>query len=327
MNILYGVQATGNGHISRSREIIRALRETNTVDVIFSGREEYKLVDVESFRPYSVFKGLTYKTKKGNIDYIDTVANLDLFEFSKNIEEYSKPHDLVISDFEPISCRIAERLDIPSVGIAHQYNLTDDFLPQLVVNSFAPVDIEIGINWWHFNKSIIPPILPQLHGEKTVENKIVVYLPWNDIDVYESLTEYDDYTFICYDPRFDKVEIRKSNVTINPPNRENFLKDVQSCEGVLSNAGFQLASEVIFLGKKLFVIPLQGQFEQELNAKNLQALNLGMYDITIKSSLFSFWLKKKSINTIAWNPRSLEILTQWINAGCVDVGSLIKSVW
>ena len=39
MKILFGVQGTGNGHISRSRELVRKLKaDGHDVDVIISGR-------------------------------------------------------------------------------------------------------------------------------------------------------------------------------------------------------------------------------------------------------------------------------------------------
>ena len=40
MNILYGISATGNGHISRSRILISALKKRgHNITVLFSGRD------------------------------------------------------------------------------------------------------------------------------------------------------------------------------------------------------------------------------------------------------------------------------------------------
>ena len=44
MHILYGIATTGNGHISRSKIIINALKKRgHSIDVILSGREERKI--------------------------------------------------------------------------------------------------------------------------------------------------------------------------------------------------------------------------------------------------------------------------------------------
>jgi len=103
---------------------------------------------------------------------------------------------------------------------------------------------------------------------------------------------------------------------------------LQECEGVLANAGFQLSCEAISLNKKLFVIPLHGQFEQELNAKNLQLLNLGMSANTIDSSLFEFWLKKEQYNkNTIWNNSITQEFVKWIESGCEDLSGFIKNVW
>lgn len=326
MNILYGVQATGNGHINRSREIIQELKKSNNVQVIFSGREESKIKDIQDFIPYTVYKGITYKTKNGNIDYVETVKDLDLLKFNKDIFDYNNHHDLIITDFEPVTSRISQKLKIPSIGIAHQYNLTQEAIPKFITKVFAPADIEIGINWWHFNNNVIPPILPNNLISNTIKNKILVYLPWCDMQIYNKLNLHKDYDFVCYDPRINEVKYI-NNVVLQPTNRNNFIKDLQSCDGVLANAGFQLSSEAISLNKKLFVIPIQGQFEQELNARNLQLLNLGMSAKNIDCSLFKFWLKKESPSCNIWNKHILKQLVNWIEAGHRDISSFINKVW
>ena len=60
MNILYGVQGTGNGHISRSREIMRHLKARgHHVEVMISGRDPETFWDMEDFEPYIAYEGLT----------------------------------------------------------------------------------------------------------------------------------------------------------------------------------------------------------------------------------------------------------------------------
>ena len=50
MNILYGINATGNGHISRSRITISELKKRgHNVTVLFSGRKPEDFFDVDEF--------------------------------------------------------------------------------------------------------------------------------------------------------------------------------------------------------------------------------------------------------------------------------------
>ena len=66
--ILYGVQGTGQGHISRARGLARALRDSD-VDVtwLFSGRENSKLFYMEPFGNFKHREGITMVTEAGRI--------------------------------------------------------------------------------------------------------------------------------------------------------------------------------------------------------------------------------------------------------------------
>ena len=44
--------------------------------------------------------------------------------------------------------------------------------------------------------------------------------------------------------------------------------------GVLCGAGFETPAEALFLGKKLMVIPMKNQYEQQLNAAALKAMKV-----------------------------------------------------
>ena len=69
MNILYGVNATGNGHISRSRITISELKKRgHNVTVLFSGRDVKDFFDLEEFRPYIIKQGFTFVFKKGKLN-------------------------------------------------------------------------------------------------------------------------------------------------------------------------------------------------------------------------------------------------------------------
>ena len=68
----------------------------------------------------------------------------------------------------------------------------------------------------------------------------------------------------------------KVHIQINPLSHSEFHAHLLDAEGVISNAGFELASECLHLGKKLLVKPLAGQFEQLSNALALQAMSRAM---------------------------------------------------
>ena len=64
MNILYGVQGTGQGHISRARAMAAALhRHGVTVTWLFSGRSRQALFDMDCFGDFQHRRGLTFATR------------------------------------------------------------------------------------------------------------------------------------------------------------------------------------------------------------------------------------------------------------------------
>ena len=63
MKILYGIQTTGNGHLSRAREIIPYLLNRLQVDVILSGPKNQLRIDFPIQKHY---RGFTfYYRRKG----------------------------------------------------------------------------------------------------------------------------------------------------------------------------------------------------------------------------------------------------------------------
>ncbi len=53
-----------------------------------------------------------------------------------------------------------------------------------------------------------------------------------------------------------------------------YLKYFEGCEGILCNAGFETPAEALFMDKKLFVIPIHNQYEQECNACALDKMGI-----------------------------------------------------
>ena len=89
MNILYGVQTTGNGHISRSREVIRELKKLgHDVQVILSGNKPAMLSDLKEFEPYQRFEGLTFCTNRGKLNYFKTALSLHIIQFYHDIASF-----------------------------------------------------------------------------------------------------------------------------------------------------------------------------------------------------------------------------------------------
>lgn len=286
MRILYGIQGTGNGHITRARTMSRAFAEAENihVDYLVSGRSAEKLFDMEPFGDFRVLRGMTMDQTNGKVNYIKTAFTNNVFAlmsevFSLDISGY----DLVISDFEPVTAWAAKKAKKKVLGISHQYSFKypiptagGNIATHLVMKYFAPTNISLGVHWHHFDHPILPPLIePLSYPVSHQEDKILVYLPFEEKEtVINWLCAHSaaDKKFVFYCEAEEVMQ--KGNVTVCSLSRENFQKDLASCGGVICNAGFGLMSESIQAGKKLLIKPVKGQMEQLSNAVAAKRLQL-----------------------------------------------------
>jgi len=108
MKILYGVQGTGNGHITRARAMARELYAAGLeVNFLFSGRPADKYFDMDVFKDYqlNVAKILVEWLQQGmpEIDkrFIQSVwAMVDASRINLNCQET----EIITSHYRNISC-------------------------------------------------------------------------------------------------------------------------------------------------------------------------------------------------------------------------------
>ena len=335
MNILYGIQGTGNGHITRSRLLVPSLRKKGfNVDVILSGRKKEEYWDIECFKPYDTKFGITFQLTHGTVKKWETIKKLELKQFWMDLKSIDfKSYDIVITDYEPISAWAAKKNGVLSIGIGHLYSFLYNVpmqsgfvLDKKIMNWFAPVDIPIGLHWHHFGQNILPPIIPQLKEQIPNEDFALVYLPWEDPKLIESvLNKISDKIFYVYG-HTSKKKLR-GNIKWKPFSRSGFIKDLESCNGVICNAGFELTSECLSLNKKILVKPVMSQVEQLANVKALDSLELASTTHKITSAVVSDWIENDSKSLLPYF-NVVDPVVDWIGSGNFDdIYSLRKKVW
>lgn len=333
MNILYGIQTTGNGHVARSRDIVSELKARgHQVRVIFSGDQQRSIPYSESFEPYNIFKGLTYVTENGKINYIKTAPKLDAISFMRDIFYYdARDIDLVISDFEPVSVQVAKKNRIPSVHLSHQSSFLYDIpypplhvLTRTIIEYFAPADFIISTHWHHFGFPILPPILPAPDRkiERMKEEKIVaVYLPYEDprivVNMLKKCPKDHAYHFFTHT---DKVQ-QKENITLHPKSRQTFLEILSKARGAILHAGFMANSESFDLGVKTLAKPIAGQAEQIANAMAIETLNFGKQMKELDPMEVESWLNMPAMRPMNY-PRIASRFVDWIEQGVFNTESL-----
>ena len=337
LRILYGVQGTGNGHISRSREIIRYLKtDGHRVDVVITGRDPALLWDMDVFEPFVTMEGLTFSTRRGRLQYLQTARRLNFLRFFADIQSYdARGADVVITDFEPVTARIARRHHLPCIGIGHQYAFRYkipiagfDPAAVYVIRNFAPAQHTLGLHWHHFNQPILPPVIPMhLPVESAAfANKILVYLPFEEIeDIRELLAPFETYSFFIYHQL--PAARDEGHLHLRTFSRQGFLKDLAESGGVITNAGFELASEALHLGKKILVKPLARQMEQLSNAKALGELKLGVVMQRLDPVAVKGFLSSQPVPAVQY-PNVARMIADWVGAGdWQDVEGLSRRAW
>ena len=144
--ILYAVQTTGNGHLTRSLDIVPLLQARAEVDVLLSGPPTTMPLPYQPAHR-AVGMGFVFG-KKGDIDFPRTLGQLHGRTFVREMRALPvDDYDLVISDFEPVSawaCRLRGR---PCVALSHQDAVLNRNAPQsrkpdvpgrLVLKHYAP---------------------------------------------------------------------------------------------------------------------------------------------------------------------------------------------
>lgn len=279
--ILYGVQATGNGHITRARALVPWLRQVGfEVDVLLSGRPREELFGMETFGHYRTRKGFTFALADGRVRPVYTLIKADMGRFWRDVRDLNvQDYDIILTDFEPVTAWAAKLRGRECIGIGHQYAFHSNvpkmpfhLASRLILRWFAPVTTAIGLHWDSFGGPVLPPMIePDQSYRASLPGSYLVYLPFDSTErVLELLRPFTEVNFVFYSAV--DAPFSDGHIQVKPYSRSGFKEDLAVAEGVICGAGFELPSEALSLGKKLLVQPLQGQFEQGSNARALALL-------------------------------------------------------
>lgn len=320
MKILYGIQGTGNGHISRALEIVPLLQKRAEVDVLISGSEwELSLPFPVKYR----MNGLGFIFgKKGGVDIMQTYLKMNAMQLRREIKSLSlKEYDLIISDFEPITCWASRMQKRVCVGLSNQSVTlhplapkpeSSDTIGKLVLEHYAPCTHNYGFHFKRFDESVYTPIIRKEVREEPISNKghITVYLPsFDDERILHKLRHFSKVEFQVFSKHI-KSAYREKNFWVFPLNSKTFIRSMASSNGVLCNAGFGTAAEALYLGKKMLVIPMKTQYEQACNAEVLKSMGVTVIKNLKKKNyeIISSWLSEGTPIHVAYSDETVDLL-------------------
>ena len=106
-----------------------------------------------------------------------------------------------------------------------------------------------------------------------------------------------------------------NNIKLFPINKELFNHSLINCHGLITGAGFETPAEALYMGKKLMVFPLKGQYEQQCNARALEefnAVSLNGFDEEFPKH-FENWIAQNNICKLTINNTTEEIISKVVN--------------
>jgi len=334
--ILYAVQGTGNGHISRARKLYPEFQRAGAdVTALFSGRSKSELKDMESFGDYKTATGVTFATKDGKISYRKTARELHGRTFVREMRALDLgPYDSIVVDYEPVTAYAAKLRDRETIGVGNQYAYHYD-IPKVGAHTpamstmlhFAPVTTPLGVHWDSFDQPILPPITDPPEPGIIEPDKVLVYMGFENVqDIIDLVKPFVGERFFIYSPQVKEAK-DEGNIFLRPLSRDGFRHDLATCARVFCNAGFELPTEVLSLGKPLMVKPLERQIEQEANALALQKLGYGDAMTHFNQAAFGAWLEKDRTVKIEF-PNTAKAIADWVvNTDRSDTQPLVDGLW
>lgn len=284
MKIFYAIQATGNGHISRAMELLPYLQQYGKVDIFLSGANSSLHLDAPvKYRS----RGLSlFYTCKGSLDYFSMVKNISFLQIKKEVATLPvEKYDLVINDFECITSLACRQKKIPSIHFGHQASFMSAKTPrpcrksrtgEWVLKKYAGATHYIGLHFRQYDDFILTPVIKSeiWNARSLNDNYITVYLPsYCDCEIRKFFRKLTAYRFQIFS-REVKVQTNQGHLTFIPVSKERFNESLVHCAAIVCGAGFETPSEALYLKKKIMIMPIKGQYEQQCNAAALEQLGV-----------------------------------------------------
>ncbi len=297
-NILYGVNGEGAGHSTRAKEVLSHLvAQGHTVRVATFDRglqnlkPHFDVTEIYGFRFAYVNNRVRYKrTIAKNLITVPQAAH-SLSRLKELIDQWKT--DLVITDFEPLTCHVGHKKRLPVISIDDQHCLTntvvsypskyrgDAAAAKLVTRMMTPhANAYLVISFFTApirkrNTFLFPPLLRQeiLNATPTQGDHVLVYVTSPAPALTKLLTSVR-CRFIAYG--FGR-EGQEGNILYKKPSVDGFFADLTSAGAIVANSGFSLVTEALHLGKPYLAVPVSHQFEQIFNAYWLEKTGYGAY--------------------------------------------------
>jgi uncharacterized protein (TIGR00661 family) len=305
MKIFYAVQATGNGHISRAMEVLPYLERYGHVDIFLSGANSSLRLDASvKYRS----KGLClFYNRGGGLNYSQIVKKFAPLRIIREVRDLPvEKYDLVLNDFETITSMACALKKVPSVNFGHQASFVSpktprpdrrEWMGEWILRNYARATQFIGLHFKQYDDFILPPVIKKdiLQAEPLDKGHITVYLSsYSDASLSHYLRPLKEFRFQVFSKEVDQP-VQEGNILFLPISKSGFNRSLINCQGIVTGAGFETPAEALYLGKKLLVIPIRGQYEQFCNAAALKKMGIPVLEALDVhfAAIFRSWMDQR----------------------------------
>ena len=306
MTILYGVPGEGLGHATRSKVVIAWLLEQGHDVRVVSSSRAFTLLDQTFPGRVLEIKGFHLAYKKLTVSKSRTVS-LTLRSAPEALQTNFRQYrqllrgfwpEVVISDFESFSYFYAKLLRVPVISLDNMQILVrgqlDVAVPPAERESYdlarhlvrlklprarhylITTFFELPLKPRYAERTTLVPsiIRPEIQAAQPSRGDyVLVYqTATTQTDLVEILQQLPDQEFRVYG--FNKDE-HHGNVLLRPFSEAGFIAELAGARAVLTNGGFSLISEAVYLHKPVCAVPIPAQFEQWLNAAEIEQRGYG----------------------------------------------------
>lgn len=304
--VLYAFCGTGQGHMTKALSLMPEMKKRYNVEYLVSSLNNPLLFDVD----YEL-TGATFKFNNGVLDIKETFRELDVVTAFKEITNTKlSEYDFILNDHEPVTAYAGYYSGYNNIcTLSHQacfahsstprpsFNfrkIPERILAEYVLGTYAKNSLEMsfGLHFRKYHENIFYPLLRREIIDMSPGNsgECLVYLPKeNPQKLLSIFSHFKNQKFIIYDPKHREREDSYGNVVFRKTDNEKFLNTLRNCESGIINSGFELPSEMLYLGKKIMTLPQTGQYEQECNAAALKAIGVHTVDNLSLNSIKSFF--------------------------------------
>ncbi len=311
MKLLYGVVGEGMGHAMRSRVVLEHLiKEGHEVEIMASGRATDFLA--KRFDGVNRIHGLHMiydenRVRRGATLWSNVLGGVT--GVPDNIAAYFelihgfKP-EAVISDFESWTYFYAKAHRLPILSIdnmqiinrcKHPDFITDghftafQFTKAFVKSKLPFCDHYLITTFFRpelrkDKTTLFPPILrPEILAARASRGEhLLVYQTAEGNDDLARTLQATGLECRIYGMRRNITEEQvEGNLRYRPFSEAGFIEDLASARGVIAGGGFTLMGEAVYLHKPMLSVPVEGQFEQIMNARYLELLGYGRHAATL----------------------------------------------